>query len=158
MDKEQLHREIIQNLVYPRKIPLTVLLSEISANEFILIASLLAYEKQNGTHITVNELAASMDVSLPAVSRSLRHLEERGLLKRVCNEECRRNTFVVISDIGRKLFEENRKKVEYLVDKLIDEVSIEEIETAILFSKKVSEIVDRECKTFLTEKTNTNQA
>ena len=100
LDKEQLHREIIQNLVSPRKIPMTVLLSEISANEFILIASLLAYEKQNGTHITVNELATSMDVSLPAVSRSLRHLEERGLLKRVCNEECRRSTFVVISDIS----------------------------------------------------------
>ena len=152
MDKEQLHREILHNLVYPRKIPLAVLLSEISANEFILIASLLTYEKENGSHITVNELATSMDVTLPAVSRSLRRLEERGLIKRVCNEECRRNTFVVISDKGRELFEENRKKMEYLVDKLIDEVSVEEIEAAILFSKKVSAIMDRECKKLLTEK------
>ena len=95
-----------------------------------------------------------MDVTLPAVSRSLRRLEERGLIKRVCNEECRRNTFVVISDIGRELFEENRKKMEYLVDKLIDEFSIDEIEAAILFGKKVSAIMDRECKSFLTENSN----
>ena len=154
MYKEHLHKEIIQNLIYPRKIPFSVLLSDLSGNDFILIASFLAYEEEHGNHITVNELASRMDVTVPAVSRSLRRLEERGLIKRVCNKDCRRNTFVKISACGRKLFETNRKVIEHMVDKLIDEFSVEEIEASIAFNKKVLTIMDKECKAFVTEKSN----
>ena len=152
MDKAQISSEIIQNILYPRKFPISVFLEEISPGEFMLIASFLAYEKECGNNITVNELASRMEVTVPAVSRTLRKLEERGLINRVTGEECKRNTFVVISDKGRRLFDENKETVEYMVSKLISALTPEEIENSIAFHKKITALIDKECKEYLETK------
>ena len=148
MNKEQLHKEIIRNLIYPRKLPFSVFLEELSGSEFMLMAAFLAYEQDTGNPITVNELATQMDVTVPAVSRTLRRLEERGLIKRVCDEECRRNTHIKILSRGQELFDINRKAIEYLVDKLLDNLSTEEIEKTIEFNKKLANIMDAECREY----------
>ena len=149
MDKEKISTEIIQNILHPRKFPISVFLEELSPGEFMIIASFLSYEKERGNNITVNELASRMEVTVPAVSRTLRKLEERGLITRVTGEECKRNTFVVISDKGRRLFHENKETIEYMVGKLISALTPEEIEASIAFHKKVTALVDKECKDYL---------
>lgn len=157
VDKEQLHREIVQKLIYPRKLPFTVFLEELSGGEFMLIASFLAYEKECGNHITVNELASRLEVTVPNVSRSLKKLEDRGLIKRVSGEECKRNTFVVISPKGKELFEKNKEVIEYMIEKLLTSLSVQEVEAAIAFSQKIYSLVEDECKKLLTEKSEQAQ-
>lgn len=145
MNKEQLHKEILQNLIYPKKIPLSVIFSKMSPAEFTLIASFKTYEKDNdGKHITVNELASNVNVSVPAVSKSLRNLEERGLIQRVTNQDCRRNTFVVISEKGEKLYEYNKEKITQVLDKLMDTFSLDEILSAIEFHQKLDQLITSE--------------
>ena len=146
MEKEKIRQEILHNLLYPRKLHLSLLLSEISLSEFMLIALLLNYRKEHGRDIMVNELAQGLGINLSGVSRSLRRLEERGLIKRVCDETCRRNTFVIISENGLELYNANKKAIENMVDKLLDELNVEEIVQSIEFNKKVSAIVNRECE------------
>ena len=156
MDKNQLRDEIIQNLIYPRKLPYAVFLEEISMAEFMLMASVITYENDTGTHAVVNELASRLEVTVPAVSRSLKKLEEKGLVKRICNEECRRNTFVKILPKGKELFEYNRNTVEYMVDKLVSSLTPEEIEASIQFNKKVATIMDKEYRAFVANKFKDN--
>ena len=148
MEKEKIRQEILHNLLYPKKLHLSILLSEISPSEFMLIALLINYRKEHGRDIMVNELAQGLGVNLSGVSRSLRRLEERGLVKRVCDETCRRNTFAIISESGLELYKGNKKAIENMVDKLLDELSMEEIVQSIEFNKKVSAIVERECEIF----------
>ena len=111
MDKNKLKDHILNKFIYSKKKPVSALLADMSPPEFILISTFTEYEKNNGRHITINELATELNISLPAVSRTLKHLEERQLIKRVTNEDCRRITFVVISEKGKKLFEKNRKRL-----------------------------------------------
>ena len=146
MNKEILQKQILQELIYPKKIPLTAVFADMSPAEFILIASFTAYEKENnGRHITVNELANTINVSVPAVSRTLKNLEERGLIQRVTNQDCRRNTFVIINEKGKKLFESNKEKITYLLDKVMNTFTVDEITSAIKFHNKLDNILNSEC-------------
>ena len=145
MNKEQLRKEILQKLIYPKKIPLSVVLNELSPAEFTLIASFKSYEKSNeGKHITVNELASNINISVPAVSKTLKKLEDRGLIQRITNKECRRNTFVVISEKGEDLYRYNKEKITLVLDKLMSSFSIEEIQAAISFYQKLENIINKE--------------
>ena len=141
MTKEQIRYEFMQNMLHPRKLPFTVIMEDLSGSEFMLMASFLTYEKENGRHITVNELASIVGVTLPAVSRSLKRLEERKLIKRETNEECRRNTFVKILPKGQELFEKNKERFEYMLDRVLNVLPLEEIEMMISIHKKIAEII-----------------
>lgn len=153
MNKEQIHKYILQSLLHPKRLPLTVLLNDLSPGEFFLIASFLTYEDEHqGKHITVNELASNLDVTVPAVSRSLKKLEEKGLISRVTDKDCRRNTFVVISESGKELFDENKDTISCILDSIIQELSVEEIKAAIEFQEKLQHIMDRECTRYLKQK------
>lgn len=151
MDKEQLQNDILQELIYPKKIP-AAFFADMSPAEFTLIAAFTAYEKNNnGKHITVNELASSINVSVPAVSRTLKNLENRRLIQRKINLDCRRNTFVTITKKGKELFEINREKISDTLDKVMDALTVDEILTAIKFHQKVEAILQRECESCNTE-------
>lgn len=153
MNKEQIRKEVIRHVLYPKKLPLSVLFNDLSVGEFILVGSFLAYESEHdGKHITVNELASNLAVAVPSVSRSLRKLEERGLISRVTDENCRRNTFVIISEKGKELFKENEERVYCLMDKVMQRFSTEEINFAINFHRDLQSVLDSECKSFLENK------
>lgn len=149
MEKDKLQNQILQELIYPKKIPITAIFADMSPAEFILIASFTAYEKENeGKHITVNELASNINVSVPAVSRTLKNLEERHLIQRITNQDCRRNTFVVISEKGKKLFESNKEKITCILDKAMDALTLDEIQAAINFQQKLEIVLNEECRKF----------
>ena len=93
--------------------------------------------KNDGNHITVNRLAKDMGMSMPLTSRMLKNLETRGLIKRVTDEQCRRNTLIIISEKGNELFENNSKVVMKYIDKVLDNFSDEELETLISIKKKM---------------------
>lgn len=145
MSKAEKYERILKLVLYPRKFPPTLPFSDISSAEFILISTFLTYEeKNNGEHITVNKLAAQINMSVPQVSRMLKTLEERELVKRETSKDCRRNTLVMIGDKGKKLFEENRKIVKYFLDKVLDALTDEEFEFLISTNQKITDIVNAE--------------
>lgn len=55
----------------------------------------------------VSELAERMHCSSPAASRTLRHLEERGLLRREVDRADRRSTFVILTGAGEQALQES---------------------------------------------------
>lgn len=93
----------------------------ISHSEFCLLNIIM--DGKDG--ITVSEIAAELDVTPPAVSRSLRSLESRGLVSRETNLLNRRNTMVKLTENGRIFLEKSRKQMdtvmEYVNEKMGEE-------------------------------------
>ena len=84
----------------------------ISHSEFCLLNIIL--DGKDG--ITVSEIASELDVTPPAVSRSLKSLESRGLVIRETDLLNRRNTIVRLTESGLDFLEKSRRQMDSLMD------------------------------------------
>lgn len=69
-------------------------------SEVILMFAALDYADDNGENITVAEAARRLGVSMPAVSRSLKGLSEKGLVKRDHDKNDHRSVRIVVTETG----------------------------------------------------------
>lgn len=150
MTRTEQYTELIKMEIYPKKLPFNSILSEMSSMEFCMIGAFLEFEKHNnGKHITVNELAAESGMSVPLVSRTLKNLESRELIKRVTDENCRRNTLVIISEKGNELFEKNSEVLTKYINKVLDYFTDDEIGTLFSLKKKTLNAMENVMEEFL---------
>lgn len=139
--------EIFNYVLYPKKVPFSMIFNNMSHGEFLLIAAFIKYEETNpGKNITVNELASELAVSIPAVSRMLRNMEAKNLIKRETDKECRRNTIVLITDEGKQLFRTNKDKIKHIVSKIVENFSEQELNLMFNVSRKIENILEKEIK------------
>ena len=145
MNETNRHDDAVNRILYPKKFPLSMLFDGISCAEYMLITTFIRYEEENnGRHITINELANELDVSVPAVSKMLKNLESRNLVERQQDKLCRRNTFVRITDEGKDMFDKNNKKMHLLTRKILDNFTEEEIELVNSIHDKVADVIEEE--------------
>ncbi|MCM1328766.1 MAG: MarR family transcriptional regulator [Ruminococcus sp.] len=84
----------------------------ISHSEFCLL-NIIAFGKDG---ITVSEIAAELDVTPPAVSRSLKSLESKGLITRETKLTNRRNTTVRLTENGLDFLQKSRRQMDGLME------------------------------------------
>ena len=127
------NKERVINLMYKfNNIPLNDLLIDLSKSEFITLGSMKSFmEKNNMDKMNVNQIATLMNVSLPAVSRMLRNLEQRRLIKRNIDLFCRRNTFVSFTKKGLDLYLTNNQIMTHVLENAFKNIS--EREKEIIF-------------------------
>ncbi len=70
--------------------------------------------------ISVGELAERLEVSMPAVSKMLRTLEERGWAIRLTDEQNRRMVYVNVTEAGKVLLTEAKRQERADVQAMID--------------------------------------
>ncbi|MDE7288271.1 MAG: MarR family transcriptional regulator, partial [Oscillospiraceae bacterium] len=75
--------------------------------------------------ITVSEIASELDVTPPAVSRSLKSLESRGLILRETDLLNRRNTIVRLTKSGLDFLEKSRKQMDSLMEYVTEKMGME---------------------------------
>lgn len=92
---------------------LQVLIPELSRAEAIIINNLGMADRENGSGLKMSALGKVLCVSMPSLSRMVKGLEERELVKREIDEKDRRNIYVVLTDKGRELF---KKTDEVMMD------------------------------------------
>ena len=73
--------------------------------------TLVTIEQIEAEKVNVNKIAESLKVSMPAVSKTLKNLESKKLIKRKIDVFCRRNTFVELTAKGKKVLEKNIKQI-----------------------------------------------
>lgn len=136
--KNQSYTELFKIAHVINKIPITKLLENISMGEFMAIGALKKFEQtNNGKNITVAVLADSLHVSVPAISRMLKNLEEKNLVKRVTDKACRRNTYVIITKDGISLHNQNAKILHSYIEKVLSHFDDEEIQNILTIHKKL---------------------
>ena len=111
--------------------------SGLSHSEFCLISIIKAHEEQGG--VIVSDIVSEMKVTPPAVSRSLKSLESRGLLHRETNALNHRNTTVCLTEKGEEVFASACKTFEEVMDSIREKIGDEKTE---LFCSIIKETTD----------------
>ena len=99
----------------------------LSHSGFVLLASLLWFEEQD-TVVTQTTLIEHTKLDKMTVSKSLRGLEEKGLVLRMENEQDTRAKTIFLSDEGRSLAIESVKIVERIDGSFFSAITAEERE------------------------------
>lgn len=104
--------------------------------EITLIHCAAEYEKRNGRGIAVAEAAKLLEVSVPAVSRTLRTIESKGYVERRADDHDRRSVRICVTESGTELlYRVIRMSVEAL-DEILSGFTDEEIRTMISLQSK----------------------
>lgn len=111
----------------------------ISHSEFFLLNIIM----DRNNDITVSEIAAELEVTPPAVSRSLKSLENRGLIKRETNLVNRRNTMVRLTETGQKFLEMSRRQMDMVMQYVEEKMGEERKNQLCLLLEEMAEIIEQ---------------
>ena len=118
----------------------------LSKDEFMTLGMLSRYHRKfpDRPGIYVSELAEHMHCSAPAASRTLRHLEERGLLRREADRADRRNTCVILTEEGRRALEETFALLNDSIARVIQRMGEDNMRDLIGHLNRLASIIQEE--------------
>lgn len=101
--------------------------------------------------LTVSELTAKLKAKGPAVSRTLKTLEDKGYIERDVNKADRRNTYVKLTISGKQKVEEYEQIMSSFAHAVIAKIDRDDMEQMIeclneLYEASREEIADRKMK------------
>ena len=112
MDK--LYEELFRSMNQFRKLKFSEMFPEVCKTDYFVLCTIM--DKGENGQITISELAARAKMLPPAISRTLKGLEERGYVERNVNKNDRRNTYVELTEAGRQTMSDFGKSVMSQVD------------------------------------------
>lgn len=112
-------------------------INSMTVSEFSVMCCAADYPQRNGElTVTVAEIAAEMAVSVPAVSRTLRSLQQKGYITRQVDENDRRSVRVEVTPAGREILDENLDRITGAINRVLSVFTEDEIrQVAELYSK-----------------------
>lgn len=104
-------------------------LNTLPSNGHMILGMIIANEKKQGTAcISCTDLAKHMSVSTAAISRSLKHLREAGLVETNIDSNDRRGAIISITELGRKTMYDDCKRLEEVMQKATANIPKEQLE------------------------------
>ena len=138
-DKYKLVEQFRRMRQFMNSIPLK---TGISHSEFCLL-NIIMDDPGGSDGMTVSAIAAELDVTPPAVSRSLKSLESRGLVTRETNLINRRNTMVRLTENGRELLEYSRKQMDAMMERVHEKMGEERKNQLCGLLSEMTEIIEK---------------
>lgn len=112
-------------------------------SELMLLYTALDYAAEYGENITVAEAAKRMGVSMPSVSRSLKGLSEKGLIKRGFDEKDHRTVKLIVTEYGEEKVQNFFRYAFSTLDEVLKVFSDEELDQMIkLHGRFVNSLTD----------------
>lgn len=87
--------------------------------------------------MTISELAEKIHVSPPAISRSIKGLEEKGWINRFVDSNDRRTTFVVLTDLGESKYLMVKKQLKDFLNEVLENYDESELNHFISFGNNI---------------------
>ena len=125
-----------------RKIRVQRMFPDISRQEFMALEIIQMEEEKNGCGVTVSGLAKIMRFSAPTASRLLRCVEGKGLIARSEKDEDRRNTYVCLTDYGRKRHCEVLELLKDFTDTIIMRMGEDRVEAILAYMEDLTDIME----------------
>lgn len=94
--------------------------------------------------ITTSGLAERMQVKSSAISRTLKGLEEKGLIERTVNKADRRNTYVELTEQGKLVLAECKNTMDELAKAIFSQMKPEDIKQMIGYLDELYRIAKNE--------------
>ncbi|NTU89749.1 MAG: winged helix DNA-binding protein [Actinobacteria bacterium] len=101
-------------------------------------------KESGGKGAKISTVAEKLHVAPSAVCRTLRSLEEKDLVLRTVDSSDRRNTYVVLTDKGRQLFDETEKIMSEFLTSVLNKIDAEDIERLNLYLRQIYEVAQEE--------------
>ena len=102
------------------------LLESLSVRQQKTLYAVISMTKFNPTGVNLKDLAARMNITVPAASVLVESMVQRGFLEREINPNDRRAVCISISATGHQIFNVIRQEMSIQVNKLADLMSSEE--------------------------------
>ena len=98
-----------------------------------------ASELNGGVYLS--ELAEQMNLTIPEVSKAVKHLQEQGYVNWKTNEE-KNKTYVEVSSHAIELIEDEKRRLKEMYRTIHEQVDQEELEQAMKTLGKITKIIE----------------
>lgn len=131
-----------------RKLNIGSILPHLCKSEFVLMNGIYHVQMKTGSEhgVKMSELAEYAHALPPAVSRSIKALEERGYVRRFVDEKDRRNTMVEITDEGQTVLQESNDIINDYMNRVFERINQEELARLIQYINETYEVAREELK------------
>lgn len=136
-------RRLYEAMIKVKKFGLKVGVRIITHNEQLALDELLA-GPEGETRLTITELSQRFNASMPATSRLVKQLEEKGLACRVTDTEDRRFTYVEATEKGKDAYRRNTALLAGILGRAIDSFAPEEMADFLDMFDRLYEKVEHE--------------
>lgn len=112
------------------KVDFSAYIRNLSREEFFMLGVIENYSRQNQEKegIRVSEIAETLDVSSPAVSRMLRGLEKKKYICRKASSISRRNTIVKLAPDGVRVYEDSKNHISDLIQRVMKQMGKDQMD------------------------------
>lgn len=146
MSEKNLKEEFMRVSHRMRRLNMSHVFSDVSQGEFFALEMLRKFQQRNGDSrgVIVSDLARSLRVSPPAASRTLKNMEEKGLIRREVDKNNRRNTYVFLTEKGMESRDMASKAMEDFTGRVMKRMGDENVEMLISLIQKMTTIMEEE--------------
>lgn len=146
MSEKNLKEEFMRVSHRMRRLNMSHVFSDVSQGEFFALEMLRKFQQRNGDSrgVIVSDLARSLRVSPPAASRTLKNMEEKGLIRREVDKNNRRNTYVYLTEKGMESRDMASKAMEDFTGRVMKRMGDENVEMLISLIQKMTTIMEEE--------------
>lgn len=132
---------MIQAVHRMKKASSAIILEDMSKGEFFTLEMINKYIENhcNIEGICVSDIAKGLKISPSAISRMLRQLEEKGYITRTVDKTDRRNTYVVLTDLGKEKRLRAESSLNEFAEKIITQMGDRKISQLV---ELINEMVD----------------
>lgn len=133
MQKTQIIKEIINNSSHKEFKTFRNTLEDSGKGIYVILKVIDSAKNE----ISSSDIANQLDISLARVTMALNKLEEKGLIKKNKDKDDKRKTIVCLTDLGKIKLEEKEQNLASLIEKALENLSIEECEQLLNIYKKI---------------------
>ncbi len=129
-----------------RKLNIGSILPHLNKGEFVLMNGIYHVQKKIGSEhgVKMSDLAEYTHALPPAVSRSIKALEQKGYVRRFVDQKDRRNTLVEITKSGREVLQESNAIMDEYIRRVFEKTDKEEMARLVRYIYQQYELAKEE--------------
>ena len=129
MNVDHMEQNVWEALHMFRKLNIGSILPHLNKGEFVLMNGIYHVQKKIGSEhgVKMSDLAEYTHALPPAVSRSIKALEQKGYVRRFVDQNDRRNTLVEITESGQEVLQESNDIMDEFIHRVFEKTDKEEM-------------------------------
>ena len=153
MTADEMRTALLRTTFRYGKVNMGIHLGNITHGEFTTLQMVHMYRKKNpGEYgIGVSELARCSYMSPPAMSRTLKAVEEKGLAERRVDSQNRRKTYVRLTPEGENARQHAWRMCTDYINRVIEEMGEEKMETFLALWEEMVDLMEKNIPMFYEE-------
>lgn len=132
------YERLIRSMQVMKGLNMSAFTDDLTVSELELLYIAQDHISKTGSAVSVAEAACRLDVSVPAVSRTLKSLERKQLIERRVDECDRRSVKLFVTDEGKEAMKRNLRHGFRMLNRVLDRFSDDELNAMVDFHCRIS--------------------